>query len=658
MKNELIILFFLVIVVHSYSQNNKIDSLERIYKSKSGKDKILVLNDLAVAHWPVNLNKSLDLCNEALKLSDQYNFYKARARTLNIMGATYYNLNNLPLAAKWYEKSLIFGKKYGSPDDVYKCLSNLCILYSNGFLSDSVKGNEIFTEAILLAINRNEVLDFYSRLMGFTEFMKPQKASATLDYIHQLSKLKRVNQNSDLMAVCFNSEGFAYLLINDINNALKMYDLSLKEVKNTTLKNLILHNIGTTLFQLKKYNEAIEYYNEALALGKRENSLNALEYASLEGNIGATYLQIKNYKQSIIHLNTSLQIGVFTPTDRGVLYNNLGVAYLAIDSIPRAKLFLIKALALFDTLYLVDLKVGALNSLATLYLKQKNHIELQKVINKIVSLIGSVQSQYIAVDSYRLLSEFYETHKAYQESFVYLKKWKLLNDSLMSKENISAFNEFQAKYQIVKKDQLIQIQISNIKNKNKILVFAGIAATVLLISLALILLIYRKKNLAYKFIVKQNLALLNLHKSGVLDDDFRDKSVNNMENESIKYSQSNLSEEAKMAILSRFEMLIQIDKVFIEPDLTLNSLAEKCMTNRTYLSQILNEKYNMNFNSLINKYRVEEAMRKMADADFNIPLKALYSHLGFNSNSTFYEVFRKHTGTSPSFYLKTVRQMN
>jgi tetratricopeptide (TPR) repeat protein len=642
----------------SYSQNNKIDSLERIYKSKTGKDKILVLNDLAVAHWTVNLNKSLDLCNEALKLSDQYNFYKARARTLNIMGVTYYLMNDLPLAAKWYEKSLVFGKKYGSTDDVYKCLSNLCKLYSNGFLTDTVRGNKIFKEVFLLAIDRNEVLDFYSLLMGFTEFMKPQKASATLDYIHQLSQMRRVNQNRDLMAVCLNSEGFAYLLINDINNALKMYDLSLKEVKNTTLKNLILHNIGTTLLQLKKYNEAIEYYNEALVIGKRENSLDAFENASLEDNLGAAYLQKKDFKQSIIHLKNSLQIGAFTPTDRGVLYNNLGMAYLAIDSIPRSKQFLIKALALFDTLNLIDMKVGTLNSLATLYLKQKNNIELQKVINKIVSLIGSVQSLYIAVDSYKLLCEYYETRNAYHESFVYLKKWKSLNDSLMSKENLSAFNEFQAKYQIVKKDQLIQIQMLNIKNKNKILGFAGIAAIILLISLALILLIYRKKNQAYKFIVKQNLALLNLHKSGVIDGDFSEKSVNGMDNESIKYSQSNLTGEAKTVIIARLEMLIQKDKVFIKPDLTLNNLAEKCMTNRTYLSQILHEKYNMNFNSLINKYRVEEAMRMMADVDFDIPLKALHSHLGFNSNSTFYEVFRKYTGTSPSFYLKTVRQMN
>jgi AraC-like DNA-binding protein len=651
-------LFFLGIVGHSYSQNNEIDSLERIYKQKAGKDKILVLNDLAVAHWSVNLNKSLNLCNEALKLSDQYNFYKARARTLNIMGVTYYKMNNFPLAAKWYDKSLVFGKKYGSTDDVYKCLSNISILYFNGFLTDTVRGNEIFKEVILLAINRNEVLDFYSWLMEFTEFMKPQKASATLDYIHQLSQMKRVNQNSDLMAVCLNSEGFAYLLINDMNNALKMYDLSLKKVKNTTLKNLILHNIGTTLFQLKKYNEAIEYYTEALVVGKRDKSFNALEYASLEVNLGAAYLQIQDYKQSISHLKTALQIGVFSPTDRGALYNNLGIAYLAIDSITRSKQFLIKALALFDTLNMVDFKVGTLNSLATLYLKQNNHIELQKVINKIASLIGSVQNLYIAIDSYKLLCEYYETRNAYHESFVYLKKWKSLNDSLMSKENISAFNEFQAKYQIVKKDQLIQIQMLNIKNKNKILGFVGIAATMLLISLALTLLIYRKKNQAYKFIVKQNLALLNLHKSDVSDDDSSEKSANGMDNESIKYSQSNLSEEAKIVILSKLEMLIQKGKVFLNPDLTLKNLAEKCNTNRTYLSQILHEKYNMNFNSLINKYRVEEAMRMMADVDFDIPLKALHSHLGFNSNSTFYEVFRKYTGTSPNFYLKTVRQMN
>ena len=66
-------------------------------------------------------------------------------------------------------------------------------------------------------------------------------------------------------------------------------------------------------------------------------------------------------------------------------------------------------------------------------------------------------------------------------------------------------------------------------------------------------------------------------------------------------------------------------------DLTRESMAESLNTNRTYLSQIINEQTNLSFNQYVNNYRIEEAIRILSDNNNDMPLKAVCSHIGFRS---------------------------
>jgi len=80
-------------------------------------------------------------------------------------------------------------------------------------------------------------------------------------------------------------------------------------------------------------------------------------------------------------------------------------------------------------------------------------------------------------------------------------------------------------------------------------------------------------------------------------------------------------------------------------------------TNRTYLSQIINEKFGSSFTYYINSYRVDEAVHILSDPNNNIPLKALSAQLGFNSISTFYKVFQSSIGMPPSLYRSKVIEL-
>lgn len=97
---------------------------------------------------------------------------------------------------------------------------------------------------------------------------------------------------------------------------------------------------------------------------------------------------------------------------------------------------------------------------------------------------------------------------------------------------------------------------------------------------------------------------------------------------------------------------LELDKLYRETDLSRERLAEKLGISPGYLSEIINSNYNQNFSSLINSYRIKEALELLQDPEFSKYSIVFVAHeVGFNSKSAFYKAFKKETGTTPSTYL-------
>jgi AraC-like DNA-binding protein len=119
-----------------------------------------------------------------------------------------------------------------------------------------------------------------------------------------------------------------------------------------------------------------------------------------------------------------------------------------------------------------------------------------------------------------------------------------------------------------------------------------------------------------------------------------------------KYAKSTLTEEHSMAIHQRLNALMKEEKLYKEPELTLDQLAAKLDVHPNYLSQVINEREDVNFYDFVNGLRVEE-FKKMALLPENkhYTIIALAYECGFNSKSTFNRIFKKITGVSPSEYI-------
>jgi AraC-like DNA-binding protein len=96
---------------------------------------------------------------------------------------------------------------------------------------------------------------------------------------------------------------------------------------------------------------------------------------------------------------------------------------------------------------------------------------------------------------------------------------------------------------------------------------------------------------------------------------------------------------------------------YLDPELTLSSLAKALELNRSQLSQLINEGIGDNFYDFVNKYRVEEVKRLMVDPKVkNLNLLGIALEAGFKSKSTFNLIFKRFTGLTPTEYKKNLSE--
>ncbi|WP_418983592.1 helix-turn-helix domain-containing protein [Alistipes sp.] len=86
-------------------------------------------------------------------------------------------------------------------------------------------------------------------------------------------------------------------------------------------------------------------------------------------------------------------------------------------------------------------------------------------------------------------------------------------------------------------------------------------------------------------------------------------------------------------------------QLFLDPCLTIVSLAQECGTNRTHLSQFFNQELGCSFRDCINRCRVEYATRLMVQQSYKAEELALLA--GFGSSTTFYRAFAREKGMTP-----------
>ena len=129
----------------------------------------------------------------------------------------------------------------------------------------------------------------------------------------------------------------------------------------------------------------------------------------------------------------------------------------------------------------------------------------------------------------------------------------------------------------------------------------------------------------------------------------KNTSLFTVENE--KYSNSNLSYDKATKYMEQLNMLMEKDKLFINPELTLTKLSTVIGISSKELSQIINQIENTNYSQYVSMFRVEEAKRLLRLPEYkHYKISAIAYESGFNSISSFNATFKKLLNTTAIEY--------
>jgi AraC-like DNA-binding protein len=123
-----------------------------------------------------------------------------------------------------------------------------------------------------------------------------------------------------------------------------------------------------------------------------------------------------------------------------------------------------------------------------------------------------------------------------------------------------------------------------------------------------------------------------------------------------KYAGSTLQEELKTKLVEGLIKLMEEEKIFRNPSLSLDDVAMKLNTNTKYISQAINVHFGKNFYHFINYYRIEEAKRLMINNEnLKYSIYGIAQMVGFGSKSSFNTAFKRFSGTTPSDFISGIQ---
>jgi AraC-like DNA-binding protein len=114
----------------------------------------------------------------------------------------------------------------------------------------------------------------------------------------------------------------------------------------------------------------------------------------------------------------------------------------------------------------------------------------------------------------------------------------------------------------------------------------------------------------------------------------------------------------KLEAFSTFEQIengIKSNKLHTNPYLSLKIISEEFSLSEGYISQLFSKHSNQSFSEYINTLRVADVKDMLINPEYkNYTLLAIGLESGFNSKTSFYSAFKKHTGMTPSQFKKGV----
>ena len=489
-------------------------------------------------------------------------------------------------------------------------------------------------------------------------------ASKSVDAYNHLKKAEKIGKEYRLdSALCSVYNGLGLYAVNirkDYTGSLQNFYEGIEAAKRSGYKRLhgiLLCNIAG-VYHLKKDTTGLVYTQECYEKGHELQD----PYLSFIGSITTAYMLLlkRDYQTALKYAQEAeFLMSRNNFNDEADIYALNGYILKSLRRRSEAEAYFQKALSVWVQ--------GNISSVLNAYLgyaiMSMENGDLPKAIALLQEGIKRSEDYPTAVYRSELilkLSECYENRGQYDEALAYYKQYKVETDSIFNVEKERSVGEIRLKYDMERAENDVkQSKLELLEKEKKIQMMMSLLFCVLIASSLLYYLYYRKRKL-YQAIVRQNQEAIRRERLlqeriSVMEASWEPRQTGENENNvQTKYASSSLNEEKKQDLFQALERLMTEKYCYKDNLLTKEKVAELLGSNRTYLSQIINEQTGKTFTQYINDYRIQEAVRLLSDPTNQTPLKAVSADLGFNSMTTFYKQFQAATGMTPTQYRNQV----
>lgn len=616
MKYLLSLLFTLFIFLIGVSQENsqtdilqKLDVLfEKDKHTSEDIDQMITLCDELSIYNPVlslaHLKKIKPRMKKVKELNNVTFYCSQLARNYSIIREYEEGLKAIDDLYKEYEDKL---------EPIHKIhfqIAKLTVLEHKGDFEECLALiNEVLPKTNLI---KNDYVKHYQAVMynvkgTILTNQKGKYKEAVNSYLQALRLYKEQKDEENNIALTYNRLGLLYGDMKEYPKSISYFLKGIKALEDQPLKSathvynlLILYsNLGNIYKELDFLSKALDYQKKALEMADEVDS--PLDKSRILFNLGDVYFKKKDYLKALEYLQTSQDMCRLLEVPEGLMHNylSLGRVYIGLGRYREARIA-------FDS--------------ALIYVKELEYPKGE------VSVYEGYAELYSKLNDYKKAMEY---HKLYYEK----------EKELISLEKQEAIALLEVEYQTELKDEEIKrisYQYSVKKSENQKLIIA-VVLLACITGGAIFFSIYR--NQALRDLYERNIELMNTFKSKAYQESF--PLTETEADTSEKDEEDNL-----MIIFKKILFSLENDKVYKDPDLTLPKLASIIKSNEKYVSAAIASHTNMNYNNFINLYRIQDAKLLIYENNGMNINEVMYA-CGFNSRTTFYEAFKKHTGMSP-----------
>lgn len=357
-------------------------------------------------------------------------------------------------------------------------------------------------------------------------------------------------------------------------------------------------------------------------------------YKTLNENKKATYFNLKGVQETIKNNDEYLK-NLFI-LNEGANQINLKNYKATLDSVYKSTPVIKKHKDYYNLLAAYYYLGKANEGLNNKTLAVKNYLKVDSMFTKIKDITSEFTS------GYPFLINYYKKTGNAQKQLYYTNQLMHI-DSVLNKNYKQLTKKLTKEYDL---PNLVAEKNNTIQNlKNNTFNYKGVLLVFALLILILLYYSYYQRKLKNNSL-KQFEALMQQNKIAVLNNE-------GPNNEKQVKEKSNLGEGIVLKITNYLEKL-ENENLFLQPNITTQSIAEKLNTNNKYISIVIKEYKNKNFVDYINELRINYAVQKLKAEKKSIQytIAGLATDFGFNTAESFSNAFFKYTGLKPSFFIK------